>query len=537
MAASVPRRAFFVLAAVLTMLVLVAACARPQAPATEGPQPDRLPELIVAIPSEIEGTDIQQVSWAYYVIHGLIGTPPMSLGLKNSEVLPWGARRVEVSADGREIRLTYDAGRTFHNGVAVTAEAIKRSIERYLEVSPYAFDYDPVEAIVVEGDTLILKLVEAAPGLMVVLGSVYAAPVEAGAAAEAGTEAFHRKAVGDGPFIVEEWVDGSHITLVRNDTYRDYLPFADNNGPFRLSKVTVRFIPEGFTRVSELRAGRVHMITDVPDELLQTLKEDPKIVVHGYLVPNVRHLQMHTERFPFDDRRVRLAVAYAIDRDEIARALNETVQPVYGVVGEAMISHDAATEADLRREFAFNPQRAAELLAEAGWTKGSDGILQKGGRKFSFTLVISSDSSADKKAGPVIQAQLGKLGIDVQLREYEGRYVRQLTETKDYEAVLRNWSWLDPGGVWPASLRSDGRFTQWSHPDLDALIDAAITVPDEDERARKWGAVSRRVWVDVPIVPLWSDRAFIATRDTVSGLVISVDGITFFHDITVRQGD
>ncbi len=528
------RLARAIAAAVAVLMVAAAGCARP--PAGAGQQPEeKLPELIVAIPSEIEGTDIQQVSWAYYVIHGLIGTPPLSLGLKNNEVLPWGAKQVEVSEDGKEIRLTYDPGRTFHNGVPVTAEAIKRSIDRYIEVSPYSFDYDPVEEIVVEGDTLVLKLVEAAPGLMVVLGSVYAAPVEAGAAQELGKEAFHRKAVGDGPFIVEEWVDGSHITMVRNDKYQDYLPFVKNNGPFKLSKVTVRFIPEGFTRVSELRAGRVHMITDVPDELLQTLRDDPKIVVHGYLVPNVRHLQMHTERFPFDDKRVRLAVAYAIDRDEIARALNDTIQPVYGVVGEAMISHDPAAEAELKQRFAHNPQRAGELLAEAGWTKGPDGILQKDGRKLSFTLVLSSDSGADKKAGPVIQAQLAKLGMDVQLREYEGRYVRQLTETKEYEAVLRNWSWLDPGGVWPASLRSDGRFTQWSHPDLDALIDAAITVPDEDERARRWGAVSRRVWEDVPIVPLWSDRAFIATRDTVTGLVMSVDGITFLHDVTVKQ--
>lgn len=492
-------------------------------------------ELIVAQPTEIDGVDVQQAATAFAAIHGLIGTPPISLGLKNDELLPWGAKSIQVSPDGREIRLTFDPGRLFHNGLPITADAVKRSIERYREISPYAFDWDPVQEIVVDGDTLVLKLPEASPGLMVVLASVFAAPVEVGAAREMGDAAFHRAAVGDGPFIVEEWVDGSHITLVRNDKYFDFLPFVDNRGPFHLSRVTVRFVPEGFTRVSELRAGRVHLITGVPSELVQTLRNDPRIRVHDFLVPNVRHLQMHTERFPFDDKRVRLAVAYAVNRDELARALNDTIVPVFGLVSPAMISHDAATEAELAQTFATDAERAKQLLQEAGWVPGPDGLLTKDGRRLSFILSLSGDIIADTTAATVLQAQFRQVGMEVELRQYDTRFLRSLIEAKDYDMVLRNWTWLDPGGVWPANLRSDGRFTQWSHPDVDALIDAAIPVPDPGERARLWGAVSRRVWQDVPIVPLWTNRDFIAARDTVTGLILGVDGSMYFHDVRVNS--
>jgi peptide/nickel transport system substrate-binding protein len=495
-------------------------------------EPPEPVEIVAAVPSEIEGTDMTQVPTHTDLVHGLISTPPISLGLKNDQVLPWAAKAVQVSPDGREIRLTFDRGLLFSNGVPVTAEAVKRSIERYKKLSPYGFDWDPVREIVVDGDTLVLRLPKPAPGLMVVLGSVYAAPVEVGAAQQMGDAAFNRKAVSYGPFVVGEWVDGSHITLVRNDKYREFLPLVRNRGPSRISRVTVRFIPEAFTRVSELRAGRVHLIAGVPDDLVPALRDDRNITVHDFLAPNVRHLQMHTERFPFQDRRVRLAAAHIVDRDKLAGALNNTIQPVFGLVGEAMMSHDAATEAELSRTFATNVDRARELLREAGWAPGPDGIFAKDGRRLRFVLSLSTEA-VDKKAAPVLQAQFREAGMEVELREFDARALRARIEAKDYDMVLRNWTWLDPGGVWPGNLRSDGRFTQWSHPEVDALIDAAIPVPDPAERARRWGALSRRVWQDVPVVPLWSNRTFVAARRTVTGLVLSVDGRMHFQDLAV----
>jgi len=528
-------RLLLVMALALSLLAATACAPAEEEAAAPEEKPEELPELIVAVPSEIQGTDQQQVTTTFNFVHGLISTPPISLGLQNKEVLPHGAKSVEISPDGKEIRLTFDPNRTFHNGVPVTAEAVKRSIERYVSISPYAFDYDPVEEIVVEGDTLILKLKEAGPALLVVLASDYAGPVEVGAAEEMGDEEFNRRTVGCGPYKVEEWVDGSHITLVRNDDYYDFLPFVENNGPFHFSKVTVRFIPEAFTRVSELRAGNVHIITSVPSEMLKTLEEDPNIVLHEYLSPNVRHLQMNTERFPFQDKRVRLAVAYAIDRAEIMEAVEGTIKPLFSLVAEAMISHHPETEAYLSEKYAHDLDKAKQLLAEAGCkdTDG-DGILELDGKPMTFTLAISGDNATDKKAGPILQAQLRRVGLDAQVREYESRYLRELIETANFDMILRNWNWLDPGGVWPAGLKTGGRLAPWSHPEVDALLDAAQVIPDEEERAQKWAEVSKRVWEDVPLIPLWSDRVFLATRAELEGLILSVSGTLYLNDLKLK---
>jgi peptide/nickel transport system substrate-binding protein len=280
----------------------------------------------------------------------------------------------------------------------------------------------------------------------------------------------------------------------------------------------------------------VDIITGVPIELVSKLEENPDITVHSYLRPNVRHIQMNTERFPFTDKKTRLAVAYALNREEIKGSVNDSIKPVFGLISEAMISHDPETESELAGTYSHDLEKAKELLAEAGWEDtDDDGLLDKDGKPFSFTFAINNSNNIDKKAGPIMQSQLKKVGIDAQIREYDGKYIRELIETADFDMVLRNWTWLDPGGVWPAGLHSGGRLAPWSDPEVDELMDAAIITADPAERAVNWGKVSRRVWQDVPIVPMWSDRYYLATQSNIKGLKMSVSGALYFHDMVVEE--
>ncbi|MFO7941369.1 MAG: ABC transporter substrate-binding protein [Bacillota bacterium] len=500
-------------------------------PEEETTEPEELPRLTIAIQSEIQGTDPQQISTTSTGVHHLIFTPPMSLGLENEDILPWGASEVEVSDDGLEWRFTYDPSVEFHNGKPVTAEAAKESIERYNVTGPYLADYESLEEMVVEGDTLIFKMSEPMPGILPVLSSAYGAPIDVEEAEELGEEMFHRKAIGSGPYYVEEWVDGSHILLKRNDEYKDFLPFVDNNGPFHFSEVMVRFIPEPFTRVQEIRAGNVDMIADVPGESLQELQDDPEVDVHEYLNSNTRHMQMNVERFPFTDKAVREAVALALNRDEIAEGVGGIIEPVYGLIGPAMLNHDPEAEERFATQWAHDAEMASEILADAGWEENAEGILEKDGETLTFTLVFSGDNAIDSRAAPIIQNQLSQLGMDVELREYETAYTRELIRESDFDMIIRNWSWLDPGGVWYYGLHSSASLAPWSAPDLDEMLDEVLFIADDQERMDAWTAISERVWEDIPIVPLWSDRLFVATRENVTGLHISVSGDLYYHDM------
>ncbi len=491
-------------------------------------------ELVAAQPEEIHSTDHQQVATIFGLVNGLISTNPISMGLNNDEILPHGVQEVEVSDDGMEIRFVFDPERKFHNGVPVTAEAYKKSVERYLVTGPYAYDWEPVQEMIIEDNTLIMELDRPGPQIPVLCSSSYGAPVEVGAAEEMGEDAFGRKAVGCGPFKVDEWVDGSHVTMVRNDDYYDYLPFVDNNEPFHFEKATVRFIPESMTRISELRAGNVDIILAVPGEQVEALEEDPDIEVHDYLGANVRYIEMNTERFPLDDERVRLAIALALDRDELAAGVNDAILPNFSIAGPGMIRHCADTEARLSEKYGRDVERAKELLQEAGWEMGDDGVMVKDGEPLNFDFAINADRPVNTRAAPIMQSQLAEAGIDVNLREYTRGYIREMVETADFDMTLNDWSWLDPGGVWYYTHHSDGGMSPFGDPETDALMDAAIAEPDEEEGAKKWGEVSEAFWEKLPIFPLWSDRHFIATRTELSGLNMSVSGALYLHDVKIR---
>ncbi len=491
-------------------------------------------ELVAAQPEEIHSTDHHQVATVFGLVNGLIGTNPISMGLENDEILPHGVQEVEVSDDGLEIRFVFDPDRKFHNGVPVTAEAYKKSVERYLVTGPYAYDWEPVQNFIVEDNTLIMELDRAGPQVPVLCASSYGAPVEVGAAEEMGEDSFGRAAVACGAFKVDEWVDGSHITMVRNDDYIDYLPFVDNNEAFHFEKATVRFIPESMTRISEIRAGNVDIILAVPGEQVESLEQDPDIDVHDYLGANVRYIEMNTERAPLDDERVRLAVALAIDRDELASGVHEAILPTFSLAGPGMIRHCADTEEDLSEKYGRDVQRARELLQEAGWEPGDDGIMVKDGVRLSFDFAINADRPVNSRAAPIMQSQLAEVGIDVNLREYTRGYIREMVETADFDMTLNDWSWLDPGGVWYYTHHSDGGMSPYGDPETDALMDAAIEEPDEQRGAERWGEVSEAMWEKLPIFPVWADRHFIATRAELTGLRLSVSGDLYLNDVKIR---
>ena len=526
----------------LVLVLAMTACAPPEEAVDDPDDPVDDPveevtyktELVAAMGEEIQSTDHQQVTTIFGLVNGLISTPPMSMGLGNNQILPHGAQSVEVSEDGLEIRFTFDPSRTYHNGVPATAESYKQAVDRYLDIGPYAYDWDPVEEMIVDGDTLIMKLDRAGPGMFVLTSSSYGAPVEVGAADEMGEDAFGRAAVGCGPYIVDEWVDGSHITMVRNDDHKNYLPFVENNEAFHFEKVTVRFIPESLTRISELRAGSVDLILGVPGEQLATLEQDPDIEVHGYLGANVRYIEMNTQIFPLDDINVRLAIALALDRDELAAGVNDVIVPNFSMAGPAMIRHSPETEQRLSETYGTDVDRARELLLEAGWEPGSDGIMVKDGERLSIEFAINADRAVNTRAAPIMQAQLERAGIDVALREFTRPYIREIVQAGDFDMALCDWSWLDPGGIWPYSHHSQGSMSQFGDPEIDALMDAACEEPDETVGAQRWGEVSEAMWEKLPIFPVWSDRHFLATRAELTGLQVGVSGALYLHDVKVE---
>jgi len=485
--------------------------------------------LVIAVPEEIEGTDIQQISWAN-IVHALIYQPLVVFTLDLKGVVPDLAESFEVSEDGKEITFKLPKDAKFSNGDPLTAEDIKKSILRYKEISPYAEDFAVVKDIIVKDDhTATLVLETPAPYLWAVLASVYGAPVDTKLAEKVGKEEFNRKAVGSGPFMIEEWVQGSHVTLVKNPYYKTNIPFVKNKGPFKIDKVIVRFIPESFTRISELEAGNVHIVIGVPIENLDTLKNNPDVQLLSYLQPGIDYIMINTEKPPLDDIKVRKAIALAINREELKMALNNVVRPAYGYLSPAQVGYHEETEKELQKEYSYNLEEAKKLLAEAGWKdENGDGILEKDGKPLSLTMLVPLDRPMLKKAAPIIQAQLKKLGIDLQLREYEYSYIRKMTRDHNFDLALRAYWWSDADILIYIFHKNAGY--PWSNPEVDKMLEEARTITDFEKRAQKYGEIQKAIMKEMPVIPLFSEYQYTAVRKEVKGVIQGIDGSLYLND-------
>lgn len=479
--------------------------------------------IIVAMPEEIEGTDVQQVRWDN-LIHNLVTQPFATYNLDLTELLPAAAESFDISEDGTEITFYLSEGAKFSDGSELTPEAIKTSMDRYVEISPYSYDFDPIEEVVIiDESTFMLKLDSPAAFLWPVLTSVYGGPVNATVATEVGNDAFNRDVVSNGLYMVDDWVQGSHIDFVKNPNYLTFNPIVDNKGPALIDKLTVRFIPENFTRISELEAGTVDIVVDIPSENIDQIRNNENLNLYEYLQTGIDYIALNPENEQLSDVNVRKALALAINKDEISAVLNNTVKTRYGLISESMIGFDQATEDKLASEFAFNLDEAKVLLAEAGYTDtNGDGIVEKDGNDLSLTLMVALDTPALKNSAPIIQAQLKQLGVDLELREYESPYIKQMIKDGDFDMATRFFWWSDPDILYYVIHSSAD--LPWGNDTVDQYLDEARFIMDLEERTEKYAQIQELTMEEMPLIPLFSEYEYMAARKEIIGIKVGSDG-------------
>lgn len=486
-------------------------------------------ELVIAIPEEIEGTDIQQVKWEN-IVHSLLFQPFVTYDLDVKKLVSAAAVSCETSSDGKELTFKFPEGAKFADGNPMTAEEVKNSMLRYKEISPYSSDFDPIKEFVVKDpQTLVLKLENSAAYLWPVLASTYGGVVDPKKAQGVSKEVFNQSAVGNGPYTVGEWVQGSQITLVKNPDFKTNSPLAENKGAFSFDKIIIRFIPENFTRVSEIESGNVDIIYNVPAESLDSLKANKDIKVYQYTKAGMDHIAINTRKEPLNDVNVRKAITLAINKDELSSSLNSTVVPKYGLISEAMLCYDENTENQLKSQLSFNIDKAKSLLQESGWKdENGDGIVEKNGKPLELTMMVALDIPALKQSAPLIQSQLKQAGIKLDLREYDSKYIKQMVKEKNFDLAMRIFQWSDPD-IFTYYFGSESGYP-WSNPEVNKMIDDARYIMDMNERTKKYSEMQLKMMSDVPVIPLFAGYEYTAVKSSIDGIKVGVDGRMFLND-------
>jgi len=319
-----------------------------------------------------------------------------------------------------------------------------------------------------------------------------------------------------GPFKFKEWKRQQEFTVVSNPDYN--VP-----APGKIPTITMRVIPEYTSQLTQLKTGAIDVMDGIkPEDAIKIERENPEIDVrivkyrsYSYLMlsnidceayQNGKQIKPHPL---FGSKKTRLAIAMAIDREKILDGY------YFGKYAELMTSPISpafkwAFNSDIK-PYPYDPKRAKELLAEDGWKIGSDGILERNGKKFSFTLVISKGATAGEYMAPIIQQSLKELGIECKIETLEFNVFVDKGRKHALDASLNGLSVgleidLSPtfgSNLDKAAFNSSG----YQNPRVDELNRVAQSKLLREEAAPYWKEFQQIFHDDVPFVPMfWGSR-------------------------------
>lgn len=421
------------------------------------------------------------------VVEGLVTTN------EKMEVVPLLAAEVPTLQNGGVVLRTDGGmdvtwklrpGVTWHDGTPHTSADVKFTVEAinspaYNPESTDGFDRitsvdtpDPLTAV------LHYKEIYAPYQLQFVRGTLPKHVLE-GRDIDTATD-YNRAPLGTGPYRVAEWKSGESIRL-------EAVPGYWRGTPARIRTLVFRFIANTNTRINQLKSGEVDMVVMFPWDKHREVAAIPGVRVHRIDGNGYEHVTLNQRAFPaFADLRVRQALNHAVDRDLIAQSILEGLAPVTaGPVQPVSWAHNP----DVRR-YAFDPARARALLDEAGWKDADgDGIREKGGQRFAFTLITQAGFAVRENVAQVLQRQFKDVGVEAAIQLHDGTSISKLWFDGKFHAMLHWWQLpADPElTLFFAKDRMPPRGRNINYVVDDALTDlvyAADRTVDQAARAR-----------------------------------------------------
>jgi len=324
-----------------------------------------------------------------------------------------------------------------------------------------------------------------------------------------GPEKFSEFPIGTGPFKFVEYKTDDQVILKRNDAY----PIKPN-----LDTVIFKIIPDKSVAAIALRTGEIDISLQVPPSEVEQVVSSGK----AKILPNsfgwYRYAAFNFNNPLFQDKRVRQAIRMAIDMDSAVRAIfpkESLAERAYGPVPRGIVGWSA----DWKNLHEYNPEKAKQLLAEAGWKPGADGILQKDGKPFKFVLRTPNDVNR-AKLGVIIATQLKQIGIDCTPQAEEWATLLEDIRSGNTEMFIMG------GGSTPDGLlymfhskfaQGQAHNTWYNNPDLDALLDKARTTVDVAEREKLWEQAARMTIEDVVHIDGYYEYVQIGVSNKVKG--------------------
>lgn len=342
--------------------------------------------------------------------------------------------------------------------------------------------------------------------------------------------------VGTGSYRFVEWKPGESVVLDSNHDYLEGRPY--------INRVIYRVIPDQATMFLELKAGGVDYMGLTPPQFTrqtETGQFKKNFNKFRYLSFGYTYLGYNLTNPLFKDKRVRQALSHAIKRKDIIKGV------LFGLGVEATGPYKPGTWMHNPgvKTYPYDPELSKKILAEAGWVDtDGDGILDRDGRKFSFTIMTNHGNEARRKTAVIIQRFFKDVGVEVDIREIEwAAFINEFIDKRKFEAVILGWSTgpePDQYDIWHSSKTGEKElnFISFKNGEVDELLEKGRRVFDIEERKKHYWRFQEILAEEQPYNFLYVAEALPAVQKRFRGIEPAPAGITYnFIEWYVPKGE
>lgn len=453
--------------------------------------------------------------WPLQFVGGTLVSKDPSTG----KIVPYLAQSWTVSDDGLEYTFKLREDVKFHDGSPMTADDYAWSIQQMLDPANKSY----CGSVVYQGvksaeavDKSTLKITLASPNfyfLNTMSGAGCGEPLSKAYAEKAGDN-LAKQPVGVGPFKVTSWEPGVKVVLERNPDFA-WGPAYTHGGPAYIDKIEYRTVLDYATLLAAVESGEAHWSYINNTDSLRIAQTGLSKIQQVILQGNIHTLMANADRKPLDDVRVRKALAMAIDRDILMKVVETGVAAAFpGALTSSTPGYCAEADA---LGYTYDLAKAKELMAEAGYKPGADGILQKDGKPLELNLTFFSWK---EKMATVLQEQLKALGVKVKMNTGEsGALVGQITNGEQDLAPL-GWE----GTAWVLFMNYDSKMAGFANasrvndPELDKLLETMMNTTDAATNAKAACDAQKRIMENAYGINLYASIMSAAATNQVEGI-------------------
>ena len=441
---------------------------------------------------------------------------------QNNKVIPALATEWK-QIDALTWEFTLRKGVKFHDGTDFNGAAVKASFDRLLDPAAKRNRRSMLASIteIKVIDPYKIQLITATPfaPLLLHLNHPGASIMSPKAIEEdkAGKNPLAQNPVGTGPFKFEKWIKGDQISYTRFDQYW--------GEKAKISKLIFKIVPEDTTRIAMVKTGEAQAANLVPVTEADRLSKDSAFKLIRTPLYRTEFIAFNTEKAPFNNPKVRRAIAEAIDfQGLISGVYNNSGTSGVSTLGPAVYGYNPNL-----KPYSYNLENAKKLLAEAGYPNGFTANFYVADRKIRIKLA------------EVIQAELKPLGIDLKIVVLEQGAFFAASEKGEHDLCIDGWSnstgdadfCLSPT-LTARGIPTGDNYSRYNNPTVTALLDQARGETNSDKRLALYYQAQEIIREDAPLLTTQVTEDLSVTRKNVEGLWITAGGTTIFNNVSVK---